>query len=153
MSRDSPDPLDQRYELRQRLWLDGPHAGWLAFDRLLGREGVFNMPYRPADDQRFLQVARIPSRLPPANLIPLYDVGATKDGRPFFTDAYVGATDLGRLQQHRGDQGSDVTLIRLLSYLLDVCKAVAFLHANGFLHLELSLRNVLVAPQFHEVFV
>jgi tRNA A-37 threonylcarbamoyl transferase component Bud32 len=39
-----------------------------------------------------------------------------------------------------------VTLPRLVSYLLDVGKAVAFLHANGFLHLELHPGNVLVAP-------
>jgi serine/threonine protein kinase len=46
-----------------------------------------------------------------------------------------------------------VTLIRLVSYLLDVCKAIACLHANGFLHLELYPGNVLVAPASQEVFV
>jgi eukaryotic-like serine/threonine-protein kinase len=153
MNLDSPVLFEQRYELRNRLWLDGPHAGWLAFDRLLGREVVFNMPYRPADDQRFLQAARIRSRLRHANLIPLYDVGATKDGRPFFTGPYIKATDIQRLQRDREGKASDVTLARLVSYLLDVCKAVAYLHANGFFHLELHPFNVLVAPQFQEVFV
>lgn len=153
MTGDSPDPIDQRYELREQLWFDGPHGGRLALDRLLGREVVFNMPYRPADDQRFLQVARIRSRLRHANLIPLYDVGATKEGRPFFTDAYIQAMDIGRLLQGREDKCSDVTLARLVSYLLDACKAVAFLHVNGFLHLELHPGNVLVAPPSQEVFV
>jgi serine/threonine-protein kinase len=153
MTGDSPDPIDQRYELRRQLWYDGPHGGWLALDRLLGREVVFNVPYRPADDQRFLQAARSRSRLRHANLIPLYDVGATEDGRPFFTDAYIEATDIRRLLQDREGKCSDVTLPRLVSYLLDACKAVAFLHAKGFLHLELYPGNVLVAPQFHEAFV
>jgi hypothetical protein len=97
MTGDSADPLDQRYELRARLWLDGPHEGWLALDRLLGREVVVNRSYRPADDQRLLQVARIRSRSRHAHLIPHYDIGATRDGRPFFTEAYIQATELEQL--------------------------------------------------------
>src|SRR6516165_5407060 len=116
MNLESSDPFEQRYELRKRLWLDGPHGGWLALDRLLGREVVCNIPYRPADDQEFLQMARIRSRLRHANLIPLYDVGSTKDGRPFFTVPYVEATDIRQLQHDRGDKGSTVTLVRLVSY-------------------------------------
>jgi hypothetical protein len=89
--------------LREQLWLDGPHAGWLAFDRRLGREVVFHTPYRPADDQRFLQAARIRSRLRHANLMSLYEVDATEGGRPFFTEPYIEATDLGQLQRDRSD--------------------------------------------------
>ncbi|MGH8702188.1 MAG: protein kinase domain-containing protein [Burkholderiales bacterium] len=46
-----------------------------------------------------------------------------------------------------------MTLPRLVSYLLDVCKAVAFVHANGYLHLELHPGNVLVVPESQEVLV
>ena len=153
MKLDNPVPFEQRYDLRHRLWLDGPHGGWLALDRILGRDVVVHLAYRSDDDQPFLQMAQIRGRLRHANLIPLYDLGATKDGTPFFTEPCIKATDLRRLRLDGEDKAGDVTLPRLLSYLLDVCKAVAFVHANGFLHLELHPGNVLVVPESQEVFV
>src|ERR1700681_3451660 len=71
-----PDsPFGERYELRNQLWFDGPHGGWLALDQTLGREVVVNCSYRPEDDHRFLQRAQIRARLRHANLIPIYDLG------------------------------------------------------------------------------
>src|SRR5262245_49588083 len=153
MMLDSPVPFEQRYDLRNQLWLDGPHGGWLALDRTLGREVVVNLPYRPDDDQWFLQMAQLRARLRHANLVPLYDLGATKDGKPFFTEPYIKATDIRRLQLDGEDKPGGVTLPRLVSYLLDVCKAIAFIHANGYVHLELHPGNVLVVPESQEIFV
>jgi serine/threonine protein kinase len=153
MKLDSLGPFEQRYDLRKQLWLDGPHGGWLALDRILGREVVVNLPYRPDDDQRFLQMAQIRARLRHAHLVPLYDLGETKDGKPFFTEPYLKATDIRRMRLDGDDKADDVTLPRLVSYLLDVCKAVAFVHANGFLHLDLHPGNVLVVQESQEVFV
>jgi eukaryotic-like serine/threonine-protein kinase len=152
MNLDSPVPFEQRYELRNQLWLDGPHGGWLALDRLLGRQVVVNLPYRSDDNQSFLQMAQLRARLCHANIVPLYDLGATKDGKPFFTEPYLKTTDLRWLLDDEG-KADDVALPRLVSYLLDVCKAVAFIHTSGFLHLELRPGNVLVLPEFQEVFV
>jgi eukaryotic-like serine/threonine-protein kinase len=150
----APVSFEQRYELRHQLWLDGPHGGWLGLDRLLGREVVVNIPYRPADNQRFLQVARLRARLRHANLIPLYDLGATTDGRPFFTQPSFEASDLRELQRDRDEKAvAALTLLRFVSYLLNVCKAVTFLHANNLFHLELHPGNILVSTPFEEVFV
>jgi serine/threonine protein kinase len=119
-------------------------------DRLLGRDVVVHIPYRSADDKPFLQLARLRARLRHASLVPIYDLGSTSEGKPFFTEPYFQSTDLRRLQH---DKATDMTLVRLVSYLLDTCTALAFLHANGFLHLEMRPGSVLVAPQFQEVFV
>jgi len=145
--------FEQRYEMRDRLWLDGPHGAWIAFDRLLEREVVVNIPYAYTDRASFLQMARNRCRLRHANLLPVYDMGISKDGMPFFTERYVEATALGRLLRDREDKAFELTLVRLISYLLDACKAVVFLHANGFLHLALNPWDVIVARQFQEVFV
>lgn len=152
----SPLPVsvefEDRYDLHDQLWYDGPHGGWLALDRILGRMVVVNLPYRPDDHQRFLQMAQIRARLRHANLIPLYDLGATRDGRPYFTEPYIKATDL-RSFLATENKADDVTLPRLVGFLLDGCKAVAFIHANGYLHLEIHPGNVLVVPESQEVFV
>lgn len=153
MKFDSLVPFEQRYDLRNQLWCDGPHGGWLALDRLLGREVVVNRPYRPDDEDWFVQLAQIRARLRHANLVPVYDFGATKDGQPFFTEPYIKATHIRRLLTDAENKPDDVTLPRLVSHLLDVCKAVAFIHANGHLHLELHPGNVLVVPDSQEVFV
>lgn len=152
MKLDAPVPFEQRYDLCNQLWLDGPHSGWLALDRISGREVIVNRPYRP-DDQWFLQVGLLRARLRHANLIPVYDLGSTEDGTPFFTEPHFGYTDIQRSLHDREDPSTDVTLVRLISYLLDACKAVAFIHGSGFLHLDLRPGNVLVTPQFQEVFV
>ena len=148
-----PDsPFGERYDVGEPLWLDGPHGGLRALDRTSGREVVVNFPYRPDDDHRFLQRAQIRARLRHANLIPLYDLGTTRDGRPFFTEPYIKDTDIRTL--HDGDdEAGGMTLPRLVGYLRDACKAVAFLHANGFLHLKMHPGNVLVAAESGGVFV
>ena len=102
----APVPFEQRYELLDQLWLDGPAmGGWLGLDRLLGREVVVTIPYRPADNQRFLQVARLRARLRwHANLVPLYDLGATTVGKPFATEPYFKTSDLRELQRDRDEK-------------------------------------------------
>ncbi len=139
--------------MHDRLWHDGTHAGWCALDRLLGREVIVNMPYRPADADRLLELARMRARFRHVHFVPIYDVGETKEGMPFFTEPYISAEDLGRLLRDRAADAADDTLFRLVGYLLDTCKAVAFLHANGLLHHELYPGNVLVTDPFGEVFV
>lgn len=146
-------PFEQRYEMHRHAWCDGSHAGWFALDRLLGREVIVNMPYRPADAGRLLELARRRAHFRHAHFVPIYDVGETKDGMPFFTEPYIKAEDLGQLLRDRAADAGDNTLFRLVGYLLDTCKAVAFLHANGFLHLALSPGHVRVTDPFGEVFV
>jgi eukaryotic-like serine/threonine-protein kinase len=147
------DNPEQRYDLQQQLWHDGPHAGWLAYDRILGREVVFNFPYRPRDEQSFLQKAKLRARFRHANLVPLYDLGIMKNGKPFFTEPYLKATELSGLQRDCEDKAGDVTLARLVNYLLDACQAIAFIHASGFLHLQIRPSAVLLLPESQEVFV
>ena len=142
----------ERYNLDRKLWCDGPHAGWVALDRLLGRRVVVNFPYRRDHGSEFLKRARLRATLRHANLIPIYDLGHATDGTPFFTEPHIEATDLRTLLR-RDDERSGTTLPQLVSYLRDACQAVAFLHANGFLHLGLFPSNVVVTPAFGEVFV
>jgi serine/threonine protein kinase len=119
----------------------------------LARQVIVNFAYRQADNQSFIEMAQIRARLRHANLIPIYDLGVTKDYSPYFTEPFIQATELSRLLNSGADKATDITLSRLISYLLDVCQAIAFLHANGFLHLLLSPGKVLLSQGSHEVFV
>ena len=152
MNLASPILVQQRYELRKQAWHDGSHAGWIALDRHLEREVLFRVPYGPAHDQWFVEISRLRSRLCHTNLIPLYDVGTTEDGRPFSTEPHIKAMFMSELLRNHLGNDFEVPLSRLVSYLLDVCKAIAYLHENVILHLDLYPGNVLVDPRSHEVF-
>ncbi|MFO0905978.1 MAG: serine/threonine-protein kinase [Pirellulales bacterium] len=141
--------FEERYETRQQLWLDGPHGGWLAFDRVLGRDVVLNIPYCPEDNRRFIRTAQFRARLRHANLIPLLDFNVTRAGQPYFTDPHLEALDLRESLR----AGADGTLWDQCRILLQVCDAVRYVHANDLLHLDLQPRNVLVTRSFQEVFL
>jgi len=147
------DTFEQRYEVRGRLWLDGPNSGQLAFDRRLVREVVVNIPYRPVDNDRLIQTARLRARLRHANLIPVYDIGMTGDGRPFYTEPFINVRDLEQLLRDPEPGASSIPFVRLLHVFLDACKAIAFLHANELLHLLLQPGDILVTERLDEVFV
>jgi serine/threonine protein kinase len=147
------EAFESRYEVQGRLWADGPHGGFLALDRFMGREVVVNIPYRPAHNESFLRRARLWARLRHTNLIPVYDLGVTSDERPFYIVPHVRGLHLGRMFDECAHDASAVTFLRLVGCLLDACKAIAFLHANQRLHLELHPCNVLVSPQSNEVFL
>lgn len=141
--------FEDRYEPRHPLWLDGPHGGWLAFDCVLERDVVLNIPYRRDDNQRFISSAKLRARLRHANLIPLLDLNVTREGNPYFTDPYLESFDLR--ERLRGD--IEGTLWKHTRILLQVCDAVRFVHANDLLHLDLKPGNVLVTRSFQEVFL
>jgi serine/threonine protein kinase len=147
------DPFKRRYELRGQLWSGLWISGWLALDRSLDRQVVVNIADIPAHNDRLLPTARCRASLRHANLIPVYDVGLTGDGRQYYTEPYVKVRGLDQLLCDPEPGGPAVTFVRLLNILLDVCKAVAFLHANGLLHLLLHPGDVLVSQRLDEVFV
>jgi len=152
MSASGPVLFEQRYELREQLWLDGPHGGWLATDRLLGREVVVHRPYRPEDDRAFRDAANARARVRHAALVPVYDVGTRNDGGPFFTEPYIRTADLSSVLRD-SDVAGATSLARLVGYLMAVSSAVAYLQGRGHAGLELHPGRVLVAPETGEAFL
>ncbi|MFM8217066.1 MAG: protein kinase domain-containing protein, partial [Pirellula sp.] len=144
-----PVPFEDRYEIRRQLWLDGAHGGWLAFDRLMRREVILNIPYRPDDNERFLFAAQLRARLRHASLIPIYDFNVTSEGKPYFTDPYLETLDLRAFPCDEPDSA----LPKRIRFLLHVCDALGFVHANNLLHLDLQPSNVLITQPFEEVFL
>ena len=140
-------PFDERYEIGRQMWHNGPHGGWLAFDRVLNREVILNSPYRPADNERFVEAAQLRARLRHANLIPIYDLSVTSEGKPFFTEPHLVSLTLHRL----GESGG--TLSKRVRLLLRVCEALDFVHSNELLHLDLSPGNVLITQPYEEIFL
>jgi tetratricopeptide (TPR) repeat protein len=101
---------------------------------------------RRADDpsavRSFLEEARIGGGLQHPGVVPVHEVGWTDDGRPFLAMKLVeGATLAERLAARTGAAEDRLTL---LSVFERMCRAAAYAHDRGVLHLDLKPENVLV---------
>jgi serine/threonine protein kinase len=159
-------PYAARYEIRRRLWLDGLHAGWDAYDRVLQREVVLNVAYRLTDAPRLVEKARTLARLQHANILPLLDLGITGEGLPFFTMAKMDwqkwqpLDSIGERLAERGAAAGPDPVKPLIGGVRDVCRAVNYARSRGIVNSDLypgcilfgsDLRDVLVVEEWERV--
>ena len=91
----------------------------------------------PANAQRFLQEARMLASLEHPHVVPVYDVGVTPDGSHYFSMQLLENGDFtARLR--RGV--SEAELVRVLTAVAD---ALAYAHARGYVHRDVTPANVL----------
>ena len=91
----------------------------------------------PTNAQRFLQEARMLASLEHPNVVPVYDVGVTPDGSHYFSMQLLENGDLtARLQRGVGE----AELVRVLTAVAD---ALAYAHARGYVHRDVTPANVL----------
>ncbi|QDT01214.1 serine/threonine-protein kinase [Adhaeretor mobilis] len=128
----------------------------VALDTELDRE-VALKEIKPqfADDassrSRFLLEAEITGGLEHPGIVPIYGLGASADGRPYYAMRFIRGDNLAtaiRAYHEEGEKadGPDkvVQLRRLLGRFLDVCNAVYYAHQRGVLHRDLKPGNVML---------
>ena len=81
-------------------------------------------------------------------MVPVYELGAFVDRRPYFTMKLVKGRTLADVLDARSDPAADRP--RLLGIFLQVCQTVAYAHARGVIHRDLKPSNVMVGS-FGEV--
>jgi len=105
---------------------------------------------------RFVREATVLARLAHPNIVPIYDLGADDQGRPFYTMKLVkGRTLKDILKDIRiavPGAAMQQSLDRLLGVFRKVCDAIAFAHSKGVLHRDLKPENIMVG-EFGEVLV
>src|SRR5205823_5492401 len=100
--------------------------------------------------RRFLEEAQVTGQLQHPGVAPVYGVGRTADGRPYFAMKLVQGTTLADLLRARPSPGHD--LPRFLDVFEGVCQTVAYAHSRGVIHRDLKPSNVMVGA-FGEVLV
>ncbi len=98
--------------------------------------------------RRFVEEAQIGGQLQHPGIVPIYELGAFADRRPFFSMKLVKGHTLAALLDARKDPASE--LPRLLNIVEAIAQTVAYAHARGVIHRDLKPSNVMVGS-FGEV--
>ena len=97
---------------------------------------------KPEVVRRFLEEARITSRLQHPGIVAIHELGVSPDDRPFFVMRLVRGQTLEQILRRRADASID--LPHLLAIFLQICQAVAYAHSQGVIHRDLKPANVMV---------
>ncbi len=98
--------------------------------------------------RRFVEEAQIGGQLQHPGIVPVHEVGAMADRRPFFTMKLVKGRTLSALLAERSDPAFD--LPRFVAIFEAVSQTVAYAHARRVIHRDLKPANVMVGS-FGEV--
>ncbi len=90
--------------------------------------------------KRFRLEAQAISRLDHANIIKIYDMNQTPDGRPFYTmELLAGESLADYLQEYRR-----LPLDQALPVFRQVCSALAYAHERGIIHRDIKPGNIML---------
>ncbi|WP_284721726.1 bifunctional serine/threonine-protein kinase/formylglycine-generating enzyme family protein [Polyangium sorediatum] len=101
----------------------------------------------PEDCERFRQEVRITAQLQHPGVVPIYDWGELPDGRIWFTMKRVRGETIGhRIARLHGLRGAEYfqSLRRMLDDFRRLCEPVAYAHAEGIIHRDISPQNLMV---------
>jgi eukaryotic-like serine/threonine-protein kinase len=146
---DLPDLTGTRYELLAPLGRGGMGAVYRVHDRALARAvamKVLNGAVGGDAAARLEQEARVLARLEHPGIVPVHDVGTLADGRLFYVMKLVEGERLDALAARVE------SIPERLRVLVRVADTVAFAHAHGIIHRDLSPANIMIGP-FGEVLV
>ncbi|MHC4941382.1 MAG: protein kinase domain-containing protein [Planctomycetota bacterium] len=151
------EPL-KRYRRKAMLGQGGMATVHKVYDRALRRNvalktmHVERVSAQVDFTQRFIEEAQITAQIQHPGIVPLYDVGRTEDGRPFFSMNLVSGLTLEEILDDSVTRGSEWTLIRLLQIFLKVCETLAYAHSRNVIHRDLKPSNIMVG-EYGEVIV
>ena len=146
---DLPDLTGTRYELIALLGAGGMGRVYRVRDRELDREvalKVLSAIAEGANVERLRTEARVLARLEHPGIVPVHDAGLLPDGRAFYVMTLVRGSRLDELAP------TIAVLPERLRLLARVTDAVAFAHAHGIVHRDLTPSNIMIGA-FGQVLV
>jgi len=130
---------------------------FVARDEELGREvALKTLQVRHADEPRtrarFVREAEITGHLEHPGIVPVYGLGRSPEGRPYYAMQFIQGESLDRaiVRFHAAD-GPDrdpgeraLSRLHLLGCFLATCNAVDFAHSRGIVHRDLKPSNIML---------
>ncbi len=148
-SPEMPEPAgpDARLQLLGEIARGGMGAVLKGRDGDIGRDlAVKVLLEKHRDDpelvRRFVEEAQIAGQLQHPGVVPVYELGAFGDRRPYFTMKLVKGRTLADILAARPAPSADRA--QMLGIFLQVCQTVAYAHARGVIHRDLKPSNIMV---------
>lgn len=139
-----PVPQLDRYEFRRKLGEGKFGEVWLAGDKLLERLVAIKLAHplhlpNPADTRILIAEARSLAAMTHPNIIDVYDLGETSEGRFYIVSRFVDGSDLSQILK-RGIQDFEFTT----EIIATVAEALDSAHKRGFVHRDIKPANILI---------
>jgi serine/threonine protein kinase len=136
---------DGRYRLERPLGHGGMATVYLARDAELDRPVAVkilaeSLAADAAFRKRLLREARLAARLSHPNVVSVYDVGETEDGRPYVVMECVEGVTLADLLQERDRLPAEEAVV----LAVQACCGLAHAHAAGLVHRDVKPQNLLL---------
>jgi serine/threonine-protein kinase len=147
----APSP-GERYQVRQQLGHGGMGDVVLVHDGLIGRDVALKQlrKHTPKTRRRFAREARIQGQLEHPAVAPVYDLGDTPEGNPFFTMKRVRGNSLRSVLTT--ETSLRLSRRRLLTAFSQVCLAVHYAHERGIVHRDIKPENIMLGD-YGEVYL
>lgn len=96
-----------------------------------------------------LEEAQITGQLEHPGIVPVHELGASEDGKPYYSMRFIHGRNLQSAveayhKEAKARGPDEVAHLRLLQVFLNLCQTVAYAHSRGVLHRDLKPENVMV---------
>jgi serine/threonine-protein kinase len=129
----------------------------VALDRELDREVALKEIKEkhadaPQSRARFTTEAKVTGRLQHPGIVPVYGLGTSVDGRPYYAMRFIEGGSLkeaidafhqaGKTKANSSERALE--LRRLLQHFVDACNAIHYAHSRGVLHRDIKPSNIML---------
>ncbi len=148
-----PARLTEHYSLRGEVGAGGVGRVLLGYDERIGREVAIKEMHANAEamdpriHDRFVREAQVTGRLEHPGIVPVYDLGATPNGSPFYVMRLVRGDTLSKALAGCTADCPEAALakrLQLLGRFIDICEAMAYAHSRGIVHRDLKPGNIVL---------
>lgn len=150
--------MTDRYDEHEAIGEGGMSTVLRAYDKNLLRDTAQKvLSPRYANSQRhvrrFMTEGRLTGQLEHPNIVPVHEVGQSKQGSTFINMKLVEGETLDELIATAGEKRLEPdTFAEFIQILLKVCDALSFAHSRGVVHRDLKPSNIMVG-RFGEVYL
>jgi len=143
-----PGDLIGLYEVERVAARGGHGVVYLAVHRVLGRRAAVKVLRRELATSgemlaRFIREARVVNLIRHPDIVDIYDLGTTADGRPYCVMELLEGRPLDALVAER----APVAPAEAVALLAPVCRALQAAHEAGVVHRDVKASNVLVLSE------
>lgn len=105
-----------------------------------------------ASREQFRLEAEVTGRLEHPGIVPLYGIGMTDDGQPFYTMRFIDGETMDdaihrfhrQRSESRAEAQQSLEFRRLLNAFVSVCRTIAYAHNRGIVHRDIKPANIML---------